>query len=35
MKFIEYYKEFEKDFNTQIMHVKEGLQWKYKTTLKL
>lgn len=35
MKFIEYYKEFEKDFNTQIMHVKDGLQWKYKGNTKI
>ncbi len=35
MKFIEYYKDFEKDFNTQIMHVKEGLQWKYKDNTKI
>ena len=35
MKFIEYYKEFEKDFDTQIMHVKEGLQWNYKGNTKI
>lgn len=35
MKFIEYYREFEKDFNTTIMHVKDGLQWLYKGNTKL
>jgi len=35
MKFIEYYREFEKDFNTQIKQVKDGLQWLYKGNTKL
>lgn len=35
MKFIEYYIDFEKDFNTQIMHVRDGLQWEYQGNTKI